>query len=58
MDYIVQTKNLNKKYKYKHALKKFNITINKGDIYVGYWYDSASSAGCWVNEDLYTPITQ
>ena len=33
MDYIVQTKNLNKQYKYKHALKNFNITINKGDIY-------------------------
>ncbi len=33
MEHIVQTKNLNKKYKYKHALKDFNITINKGDIY-------------------------
>jgi ABC-2 type transport system ATP-binding protein len=33
MNIIVQTKNLNKKYKYKHALKDFNITIRKGDIY-------------------------
>lgn len=33
MDIIVQTKNLNKKYKYKQALKDFNITIRKGDIY-------------------------
>ena len=33
MDIIVQTKNINKKYKYKHALKDFNITIKKGDIY-------------------------
>lgn len=33
MDTIVQTVNLNKKYKYKHALKNFNITIKRGDIY-------------------------
>ena len=33
MEPIVQTINLNKKYKYKYALKDFNITIRKGDIY-------------------------
>ena len=33
MSVVVQTVNLNKKYKNKHALKDFNITINKGDIY-------------------------
>lgn len=33
MEPIVQTINLNKKYKHKHALKDFNITIGKGDIY-------------------------
>ena len=33
MSVVVQTLNLNKKYKNKHALKDFNITINKGDIY-------------------------
>lgn len=33
MSTVVQTINLNKKYKNKHALKDFNITINKGDIY-------------------------
>ncbi len=33
MSVVVQTINLNKKYKNKHALKDFNITINKGDIY-------------------------
>ena len=33
MKSIVQTVNLNKKYKYKYALKDFNITIQKGDIY-------------------------
>ena len=33
MSIIVQTIDLNKKYKNKHALKDFNITINKGDIY-------------------------
>lgn len=33
MENIVRTINLNKKYKYKYALKDFNITINKGDIY-------------------------
>lgn len=30
---VVQAINLNKKYKNKHALKDFNITIEKGDIY-------------------------
>ena len=33
MENIVRTVNLNKKYKYKHALKDFNITIRRGDIY-------------------------
>ena len=50
---------------------KFNYIVNKagqtadqtsttvtGDIYVGYWYDSASSNGFWVNSDKTTPITQ
>jgi ABC-type multidrug transport system ATPase subunit len=30
---IVRTVNLNKKYKHKHALKDFNISIKQGDIY-------------------------
>lgn len=33
MAIVVQTRELNKKYKRKHALKDFNITINEGDIY-------------------------
>lgn len=33
MDKIVHTENLTKKYKFNYALKDFNITINKGDIY-------------------------
>ena len=33
MENIVKTINLNKKYKFNHALKDFNITIKKGDIY-------------------------
>lgn len=33
MESIVRTVNLNKKYKHKHALKDFNISIKKGDIY-------------------------
>lgn len=50
---------------------KFNYIVNKtgqtpdqtsntvtGDIYVGYWYDSNSSNGFWVNSNLNTPITQ
>ncbi|MFW6026334.1 MAG: ABC transporter ATP-binding protein [Candidatus Woesearchaeota archaeon] len=30
---VLKTKNLNKKYILTHALKDFNISINKGDIY-------------------------
>ena len=33
MERIVYANNLTKKYKYNYALKDFNITINKGDIY-------------------------
>ena len=33
MSTIVQAIDLNKKYKNKHALKDFNVTINKGDVY-------------------------
>ena len=33
MNNVVYTKNLTKKYKFNYALKDFNITINKGDIY-------------------------
>lgn len=33
MSAVVQAINLNKKYKNKHALKDFSITIEKGDIY-------------------------
>ena len=33
MDKVVHTENLTKKYKFNYALKDFNITINKGDIY-------------------------
>ena len=33
MSVVVQAIDLNKKYQNKHALKDFNITINKGDIY-------------------------
>lgn len=35
-----------------------DITKLDSDLYVGYWYDSASSNGFWVNTDKATPITQ
>ena len=34
------------------------VTKLAGDLYVGYWYDSATSNGFWVNSNLNTPITQ
>ena len=34
------------------------VTKLDGDLYVGYWYDSASSNGFWSNSNLSTPITQ
>ena len=35
-----------------------SVTNLAGDLYVGYWYDSASSNGFWANTNLNTPITQ
>ena len=36
-----------------------SVTKLAGDLYVGYWYDSASSNGFWANNtNLNTPITQ
>lgn len=35
-----------------------SVTKLAGDLYVGYWYDSASSNGFWANTNLNTPITQ
>ena len=35
-----------------------SVTNLNGDLYVGYWYDSASSNGFWTNTNLNTPITQ
>ena len=35
-----------------------SITSLSSDLYVGYWYDSTSSNGFWVNPDKTTPITQ
>lgn len=35
-----------------------SVTNLSGDLYVGYWYDSANSNGFWTNSNLNTPITQ
>ena len=35
-----------------------SVTKLAGDLYVGYWYDNASSNGFWTNANLNTPITQ
>ena len=35
-----------------------SVTNLAGDLYVGYWYDSASSNGFWANTNLNTPITE
>ena len=35
-----------------------SVTNLAGDLYVGYWFDSASSNGFWTNQNLNTPITK
>lgn len=35
-----------------------SVTKLAGDLYVGYWYDSATSNGFWTTPNLNTPITQ
>lgn len=42
----------------KGQTSDLSVTKLAGDLYVGYWYDSASSNGFWANSNLNTPIPQ
>lgn len=42
----------------KSGSRTINVTKLASDIYVGYWYDNASSNGFWIENDLSIPITQ
>ena len=42
----------------KGQTSDLSVTNLASDLYVGYWYDSATSNGFWTNSNMNTPITQ